>query len=135
MRRASAGAALSDPPDTSPSEIAREFGKKARDARRLRGIHQSVLADRLGIAQPSISRIENGLVNPTLSACAQIAEALGCTLVLDLITDGRPISENIDVTELDDIITTMQSTVRSMMESIRRLEEHREKIASTRNMP
>jgi hypothetical protein len=56
-------------------------------------------------------------------------------LILDLITDGRAIAENVDITDLEDTITSLEANVTDMLESIKRLEAHKEKIAGTRNMP
>lgn len=50
-----------------------------RKLREERGLNQSDLADQSGVPQGTISKIERGQIQPTLSQLAKIAEALGVT--------------------------------------------------------
>ena len=52
-------------------------------ARHKRRLTQAQLADRLGMRQSAIARIESGRGNPGLNALLKIAKALGVALVLE----------------------------------------------------
>jgi len=58
-------------------------GSAVRAARRRAGVSQSELAARAGTSQPSIARLEKGLVSPTVITLDRIARALGTELVVD----------------------------------------------------
>ena len=53
-----------------------------RHARRQAGLSQRALADKAGVAQPAIARIESGAVSPRLDTLARLLEATGWTLEL-----------------------------------------------------
>jgi len=53
------------------------------DARKNTGLTQKQLAERTGIAQGDISKIENGNANPSLRTLKRIAEAMNMKLKLD----------------------------------------------------
>lgn len=55
-----------------------------RTARRNAGLTQSALADRLGVTQPVIARLEGPGANPRLSTLADLVEATGHSLKLEL---------------------------------------------------
>lgn len=52
-------------------------------AREETGMTQKELAEKTGIAQGDISRLENGYSNPSLKTLQRIAEGLGKSLVID----------------------------------------------------
>lgn len=52
--------------------------------RRLRGLTQEELAERMGTKQPAIARLERGYENTTLKTLVAAAEALGATVRIDL---------------------------------------------------
>jgi len=58
-------------------------GSAVRTARRRAGMSQVELARRAGTSQPSIARLERGLVSPTVISLDRIARALGAELVID----------------------------------------------------
>ena len=58
-------------------------GSAVRAARRKAGLSQVELARRAGTSQPSIARLERGLVSPTVISLDRIARALGAELVID----------------------------------------------------
>ena len=58
-------------------------GSAVRAARRKAGLSQVELAKRAGTSQPSIARLERGLVSPTVISLDRIARALGTELVID----------------------------------------------------
>jgi transcriptional regulator with XRE-family HTH domain len=61
-----------------------EVGKAIRAARRRHGVSQRQLAYRTRSSQQSISRIERGLVSPTLATVERIAAALGEELHVEM---------------------------------------------------
>jgi ribosome-binding protein aMBF1 (putative translation factor) len=58
-------------------------GSAVRAARRRCGVSQAELARRAKTSQPSIARLEKGLVSPTVISLDRIARALGAELIID----------------------------------------------------
>lgn len=54
----------------------KDFGQKIVEARTIRNLTQEQLAERAGIQQNNLSRIENGRYNPGLDILIRIANAL-----------------------------------------------------------
>lgn len=52
------------------------------DARKAAGLTQKELADRTGIAQADISKLENGNANPSLKTLQRLAQGMGMKLQL-----------------------------------------------------
>ena len=61
-------------------DAAYQFGQVIYGARKARGLRQADLADRSGIAQADISRIERGQIAPTTPTLLKLAEALGAQI-------------------------------------------------------
>lgn len=59
------------------------------DARKASGLTQKDLADRTGIAQADISRLENGNANPSLKTLQRLAEGMGMKLKLEFVPANR----------------------------------------------
>ena len=59
------------------------------DARVSQNLTQKELAERTGINQADISKIENGTRNPSLNMLKRIAEGMGMTLKLEFIPKQR----------------------------------------------
>lgn len=55
------------------------------DARKSAGLTQKELAERTGIAQGDISRLENGNANPSLRTLQRLAEGMGMRLRLEFV--------------------------------------------------
>jgi len=53
------------------------------DARKAIGLTQRQLAERTGIAQADISRLENGNANPSLNTLKRLASAMNMTLKIE----------------------------------------------------
>ena len=62
--------------------LSQEVGKIVRETRKLRGLSQRQLAESLGTQQPSIARIESGMVLPSLGFLGKIADSLDIRLQL-----------------------------------------------------
>ena len=59
------------------------------DARKNSGMTQKDLAEKTGITQGDISRLENGSANPSLKTLQRLAEGMGMTLKLEFVPDAR----------------------------------------------
>lgn len=66
-----------------------ELGRQILDLRLARGWTQSDLAKKAGTRQANISRLENGLLNPSLDMLHKVAEALGAELIVTLEAAGQ----------------------------------------------
>lgn len=61
-------------------DIVVRFGRRVRRLRDAKGINQTVLADRMGTNQETISRIENGKQEPRLRFIELLADGLKVSL-------------------------------------------------------
>ncbi len=59
------------------------------DARKASGLTQKDLADRTGIAQADISKLENGNANPSLRTLQRLAEGMGMKLKLEFVPANK----------------------------------------------
>ena len=59
------------------------------DARKASGLTQKDLADRTGIAQADISKLENGNANPSLKTLQRLADGMGMKLKLEFVPANR----------------------------------------------
>ena len=55
------------------------------DARKAAGMTQKELADKTGIAQGDISKLENGNANPSLKTLQRLADGMGMSLRLEFV--------------------------------------------------
>lgn len=55
------------------------------DARKACGLTQKQLADKTGIAQSDISKLENGNANPSLRTLRRLAEGMGMQIRLEFV--------------------------------------------------
>lgn len=73
--------------------ISKLLGQVIRDLRIEAGISQVELGERSGIYQTYLSRLENGLANPTVNALDVISETLGVT-IFDLFALAKANRQN-----------------------------------------
>lgn len=59
------------------------------DARKASGMTQKELADRTGIAQADISKLENGNANPSLRTLQRLPDGMGMRLKLEFVPVNR----------------------------------------------
>ncbi len=59
------------------------------DARKSAGMTQKELAEKTGIAQGDISRLETGNANPSLKTLQRLAEGMGMRLKLEFVPTAR----------------------------------------------
>lgn len=72
-----------------------QLGEEVRRLRTDRGLSQQELADRMGVAQSVVARIEAGGVEPRLSTLDRVARALGVELEVHFLsgqTEERVVS-------------------------------------------
>ena len=56
------------------------FGANISERRRLLGISQETMAERVGISQESLSRMEKGFIAPRFERLQFFADAMGCSI-------------------------------------------------------
>ncbi|MEU5876791.1 helix-turn-helix transcriptional regulator [Spirillospora sp. NPDC047279] len=71
-----------------------ELGDQLRAIRRRRGLSQKVVAERAGMSQPALSRIEGGGGIPDIATLLRLGEAMGVRFRIELVSDE-------DVTEVE----------------------------------
>ena len=59
------------------------------NAREASGLTQKQLADKTGIAQADISKLENGNANPSLRTLQRLAQGMGMHVKLEFVPDAR----------------------------------------------
>ena len=59
--------------------------KKEYDARKESGLTQKELAERTGIAQGDISKLENGSANPSIRTLRRLAEGMGMKVCISFV--------------------------------------------------
>lgn len=64
------------------AESLKSIGEQLKNIRESKSISQRTVMIRTGIAQKTISRIENGIDSPRMSTILKIAHAIGAELVL-----------------------------------------------------
>ena len=69
-----------------------EFAITVAQVRRKCGMTQKQLADKLGLSQPYIAKLEGGEANPTLGTVGSLLAVMGYRLV----TDAKPLLSNVD---------------------------------------
>lgn len=74
------------------------------------GLSQSQFAEKIGLQQPAIARMERGTVVPTLPVLQRIANALGCELILPaFVSPHAPVTKTNIQTETRFILSPYQT--------------------------
>lgn len=71
------------------AELAHDLGQMVYDRRVALGLSQTELAERCGMRQPQISRIEGGGTVPTIPLLRRLARALDADLTINLTPHGH----------------------------------------------
>lgn len=66
--------------ESPEKQLARSVGAIIASRRKAKGLTQAELAEQMDIEKETISRIETGVISPTLSRLAQLAECLDCDM-------------------------------------------------------
>lgn len=77
--------AMKDEPETFDYNINGEIADLIISLRNEMNITQEQLAEKSGVSQANISKIENGKYMPSIKVIKRIADALGKRIVIDLI--------------------------------------------------
>ena len=59
------------------NEVAKQIGQRIQELRKEAGVTQTQLAEKCGMAQPNIARIEAGTYATSIDVLSRIADALG----------------------------------------------------------
>ncbi len=71
------------------SALARAVALRLASYRAEQGISQTQLAEKLGMKQPAIARLERGERNPTWETLARLSGGLGIDFLVDIAPRGR----------------------------------------------
>ncbi|MBP4033003.1 helix-turn-helix transcriptional regulator [Aeromonas sp. PrichA-15] len=80
--------------DINQDALAKAVGRAIAYQRQQRGMTQEEVAERLQIGMEAVSRMERGIVVPTIVRLAELAQIFGCELT-DLLreTSSRPLEQ------------------------------------------
>jgi transcriptional regulator with XRE-family HTH domain len=84
------------------SQLAQIFAYNIQQKRRLLGLTQDALAEKLGIGQQSLSRMERGIIAPKFERLSDIASVLHCSVAELFVNDSMP--ENSESIIIADIL-------------------------------
>lgn len=76
------------------NDIAREVGARIATQRKSRGITQAQLAEYMNLEKETVSRIETGVISPTLVRLAQLAKFLDCEIGDFLQVDSQQVTDH-----------------------------------------
>jgi transcriptional regulator with XRE-family HTH domain len=76
-------------PESPRRAHARRFGRELQKARRLAGIGVHRIEEQLGISRSTLRQYEAGYNLPSLQKGAQLADALGCERLIELLREAR----------------------------------------------
>lgn len=101
-----------------------EIGTALRQARRRARLTQRALADRCGVPQPAIARIESGRVVPRVDTLDRLLRACGEELrAMPRLSDG------VDITLIDDLLDKSPAErAREMVHASRQMAALRSKV-------
>lgn len=115
------------------SKLAAQVGRVMARRRKMCGMTQAMLAEKLGITQDSLSRMEKGVMAPKFSRLPEVAHFLDCR-VADLFREASPESDDWAAAiaeELRDLSPDgrelILNLVREIARSLRKMQESRTK--------
>ncbi|AHV93320.1 helix-turn-helix domain-containing protein [Bordetella holmesii] len=82
----------------SHEEFGKRLGRALADHRRIRGLTQEQVAERLGVEQETISRFERGATLPPLNRLLDLTDVLG--VPLDAVLAGGPARHSDQVSDI-----------------------------------
>ncbi|HEY4318879.1 MAG TPA: helix-turn-helix transcriptional regulator [Herbaspirillum sp.] len=80
---------MNDEIEGPEKQLAKRVGAVIARRRKAKGLTQAQLAERMSIEKETISRVETGVISPTLSRLAQLAKILDCEMT-DLLRISTP---------------------------------------------
>ncbi|MFZ6755970.1 helix-turn-helix domain-containing protein [Undibacterium sp. Ji50W] len=96
--------------ENSEKQFARMVGSIIAAHRKAKGLTQAQLAEYMDVEKETISRMETGVISPTLARLAQIAKFLDCD-VSDLLKNSSP--------ELSDYASSLARRMENLTDSQR----------------
>lgn len=107
---------------TDLNELAIAVGRTVARQRMRRGLTQEEVAERLGVGNEAVSRIERGIVMPNVARLVEFAAIFGCEAA-ELLTEARP-SPNDQASRISQLLSTLDRADRQfVMEWVERLTE------------
>jgi transcriptional regulator with XRE-family HTH domain len=103
---------MKDKVEIPDKRLAKQVGAIIAGKRKAKGLTQAQLAERMSLEKETISRVETGVISPTLGRLAQLAEILDCEMS-DLLRIKPP--------ELKDYATTLTGRMEELSDSQRDL--------------
>lgn len=114
------------------SKLAAQVGRVMARRRKMCGMTQAMLAEKLGITQDSLSRMEKGVMAPKFSRLPEVAHFLDCR-VADLFREASPESDDWAAAiaeELRDLSPDgrelILTLVRELARSLRKMQDSRQ---------
>lgn len=114
------------------SKLAAQVGRVMARRRKMCGMTQAMLAEKLGITQDSLSRMEKGVMAPKFSRLPEVAYFLDCR-VADLFREASPESDDWAAAiaeELRDVSPDgrelILTIVRELARSLRKMQDSRQ---------
>jgi transcriptional regulator with XRE-family HTH domain len=80
-------------PDEQILRVRRQVGDRIRALREAAGLTQQALAERCGLDNKTISRMENAVYAFSIDQCIRVARGIGCPLVWLFSDDRLPPTE------------------------------------------
>jgi len=103
---------MKDELETRDKQLAKRVGSIIAGIRKTRGLTQAQLAERMNVEKETISRVETGVISPTLGRLAQLAKILDCEMA-DLLRIKSP--------ELEDHAASLAGRMEGLSDSQRDL--------------
>lgn len=100
-------------PSLDVDQLAKAVGKAIARQRQACELTQEEVAERLGIGNEAVSRIERGLVMPTIARLVELANVFQCAPA-ELLTEGTNRSVN-QALYLDGLLTKLDSQDRELV--------------------
>lgn len=92
-------------------------GRRIKGFREARGLSQARLAEEVGLASTTVSRIERGTYGPSWDALERIAEALAVHPAELLMETGESMAGGVD--EIPRDVEVLEHRVRAALEALR----------------
>ncbi len=104
------------------NELGKAVGLAIAKQRQRKGLTQEAVAERLGIGMEAVSRMERGLVVPTVVRLAELAQIFECELA-DLLRESstRPSEQGIVLAQQLERLTSQDRTL--LLDTLSRLVE------------
>lgn len=100
-------------PNFDENQLAKTVGKAIARCRQLRQFTQEEVAERLGIGNEAVSRIERGIVMPTVARLVELAEIFQCS-TSELLTEASNLPAD-QADRLNRLLSNLDAQDREML--------------------